>query len=93
MKIYAGKNKGKARRISFQDLLIGKLKEAGFEMDNGCFCDENHSWVGVLQSTTKPSQVCVNITFNIEEDSINSVDVYETPIVTKLDEDNTKKIV
>jgi len=93
MKIYFGKNKKSAKVITFQDLLIKKLKEAGLEMDNGCFCDENHSWVGIVQKSSAPSEVLVNISFNIEEDTIDEVNVFETPIITIVDEDNLRKLV
>lgn len=37
MRIYRGKNKAEAKQISFRDLLIEKIKEAGIDMDNGGF--------------------------------------------------------
>lgn len=100
MKIYVGDNKKKSKKITFQDLLINKLREAGFKMDNGDWSDENHSWVGIVQESdgvhplaSPRSQIVVNITFDTEEDSINSVNVYVTPIVTIVDDDNSKKLI
>lgn len=96
MKIYIGENKSKSKKITFQDLLIMKLKEGGFIMDNGAWDDEDHAWVGVIQQSDKsgkPMEVTVNITFNTKEDIINGVDVYTANIVTIVDEDSSKKIV
>jgi len=93
MKIYYGKNKKKAEKISFQELLIQKLAEAGYKMDNGAWSNENYSWVGIVQESEKPSQVVINISFDTKEDVINGIAAFETPIVTKPDEDRSKQII
>lgn len=92
MKIYFGKNKKESRQVSLRALLTSKLLESGFKLDNGSFEGESHAWVGVVQETKKPSQVLVNICFN-DEDAITEVKVYETPIITTLDNDQSKQII
>lgn len=92
MKIYSGKNKKEAKQTTLKRLLIDSLIESGFKLDNGSFDDENHSWVGIVQESNKPSQVLINVCFN-DSDEITEVKVYETPIVTIVDDDRCKQII
>lgn len=91
MKIYTGKNKRKSKQITFEDLLISKLKESGFKIHNDCFSDGSLSWIEVTQKTKKPSEITINFCF--EDDVIDTINVYETDIITILDNDNTKKLI
>tara|TARA_R110000803_G_scaffold209959_1_gene280524 strand:- start:127 stop:423 length:297 start_codon:yes stop_codon:yes gene_type:complete len=98
MKIYVGDNKAKAKQMTFQDLLIAKIREAGIGMDNGGFYDENCSWVGIVQddATTNdknPSQVTINFTFDHEEDTIKEINVWKSNIITIVDDEHMKKII
>lgn len=88
MKIYIGKNKRKAKEISFYDLLTLKLKEAGFKPETGMFSDESASWIEVVQQKGK-NQTTVNFLF---DDGLENIDVYLAKIITIVDEDHQIKL-
>ena len=90
-KIYVGKNKRKAKQITFEKLLCMELEKSGFKLENDCFSDSSLSWVGIIQQSKDNSEITVNICFN--DGIIYSVNVYEAKIITILDHDNAKKLI
>ena len=93
MKIYVGDNKKTAKKITFQELMISHLRENGFKINVDGFYDENHSWIEIIHETEKPSRVTINLGFDIEEDKLTDIGVWESDIITIVDDENERNIV
>lgn len=90
MKIYTGKNKRKAKEITFEELLASELKKNGFEFNTDCFSDGSASWVDIVQ---RDEHKQINIDFVFNGTKIDSIDVFESKIITIVDEENMKKLI
>lgn len=93
MELYFKNEKGQLELTTLKDLLNYSFSKAGYEMDIGNFEGGNHHWVGVVQKSKKPSKVVTNILFKEDCNKITGLHVYETPIITVEDDDNSKQIV
>jgi Cu/Zn superoxide dismutase len=93
MEIFIKNENGLLQQTSIMSLLGIAFKKAKFKIDAATFRGENHNWIGVVQESKKPSEVVVNITFEDDGNTILGVHVYETPIKTVVDSDNSKQII
>ena len=93
MELYIKNKKGQLEQTSLYDVLKNKLNNDGFKVKADSFSDESSRWLAILQESEKPAIVCINITFDYDSDNIQDINVYESPIITIIDDDNMKKIV
>ena len=93
MEIYFKNSKGQIEETNLKGLLILALINAGFEMENGRFEGENHNWIGIVQESKKPSRVVTNICFEDDGNTITGLKVFEAPIKTIVEEDNSKQVI
>jgi len=91
MEIYFKNEKGQLEQTTLYDLLQNNLSES-FEMNNGCFADENYRWIGIVQEK-QDKQITVNMAFNTSEDIITDVSVYSAETKKVVDEDNMIKLI
>ncbi len=102
MNIYVGNTKKKAEKISLFDLLTHVLSVNGFNMDN-CICDPNRDGlngcaiVGV-KLKDKLQEISINLCFDDVDgvrdlNKINRIDIWQAPIVTKVDYDKQKQLI
>lgn len=93
MELYFKNSEGQLQETTLCQVLSNAFKKAGLKIENGCFSDENHMWLGIIQENKKPAQVTTNITFNNDGNTITGLNVYETPIKRIIDEDNSRQII
>ena len=93
MELFFKNSKGQLELTTLSKVLSNQFKEAGFKMDNGSFEGENHNWIGVVQKSKNKTQVVTNITFLDDGNTITGLNVYETPIVKIIDEENSRQVV
>lgn len=93
MEIYIKDIDGKLQEITLFDLMDKALRNAGFTMKNGSWCNENHNWIGVIQESEKSEQVTTNITFENDGNTITGLNIYASPIKRVVDDDNSRQIV
>lgn len=93
-KIYFGKNKRDAKRITLKELLLKKgiINLKVFELDHGRLLDNSDSYIEIRQGNTKKDGVIdVCLSFNVETDnSIEEIEIFESKFV--IDEQNMKKL-
>ena len=92
MEIYIKNKEGLLEETTLRKVLIEQL-EYKFELDIGSFNGENYNWIGIEQESKAPSKVSVNIIFEDDGNTIQEIKVYEVPLVTIEDNDNSKQII
>ena len=91
--IYYGKNKSKSHKVNLMDLLLTTFSENGFKPQQDSFGDESATWIELTKKTLKPSLVTLNIIFDYNDrNKLKEINIYENPIVTIVDHDNTNVI-
>jgi hypothetical protein len=93
MELYFKNSEGQLQETNLIQILSNALKTANFKMDNGSFEGDNHKWIGVVQKSKNKTQVVTNITFLDDGNTITGLNVYETPIITLVDEENSRQVV
>ena len=93
MEIYIEDTDGKLQKTTLLRLMNEALVAAGFKMDNVTWSNENYNLLGIIQENKNSEQITTNIVFNNDENSINGLSVYVTPIKRVIDEDNTKQLI
>lgn len=93
MELYIKNKQGQLEEVSLINVFEKALNDAGFEMDNGSFQGEDHSWIGIIQNGIRECEILTNIQFKSNGNKVCGLNVYTTPIKTILDKDNSVKLV
>lgn len=92
--IYYGESKKKCHKVNLMDLLLHSLRENGFKAQQDQFGDESATWIELIKTTNKPSQITVNILFDCNDrNKITDISIFEAPIVTIVDEEKSLQLV
>lgn len=95
MEYYYKNSKGHLVPTTLKDMLQKAVEDGGIETDSGAFIEEGHHWVGIVQryeESKKPKVVTTNISFKKDENTIDDIRIFVTPIKIIEDEENTKQI-
>jgi len=88
--IYYGKSKSKSHKVNLMDLMLTAFQDNGFNPQQDSFGDESAAWIELTKKTLKPSLITVNIIFDYKDrNKLTEINIYENPIVTIVDHDNT----
>ena len=95
MEIYYKDKEGKLQETTLLNLLTKSFKQSGFKLNNGAWPKEDHYWLGVVQKShdKQPKEITTNITFKNNGNTISGVNVYISPIVTIVDNDNMEQLI
>lgn len=92
MELYFKNEDGQLQETSLMDLFIQSLNDNDFTTSVGSFDNQDCNWVEIIQDE-ESKRVMVNVIFKDDLNSVDSVNVYLTPIKRVVDEENSEKLI
>jgi hypothetical protein len=91
MKIYIGKNRKNAGRVSPLEAIQKILEDSGWELEAGSFDDHSASWLDLNKKDLKDmTSFTISIIFDGEGNNLSNIEVWGTPLKIEEDDVNTE---